>query len=321
MLTSQVKRLKEIAEVLQNETYDEVEAIQYLLEEIMKKYEVRINLTDIAGISKINSRIDDIFKLYRYHNNPFCNRVKKNEPAFHFCVKSKNVLCNSFKKIRTPFYGKCYLGIYEFYYPVWFNEQLIALICIGQFYENLDYSMEIIRRKAKRYGLNSEACVEDYLSVTKEINFSVSDLNRDVWVLCNLLSLFYRNKILQRSIKSKLQGAVRSAADYYQNKAIISSALDFIKTNYAGKISLDLIAKHCYCSKAYLSHLFKKEMGITITEYINRCRVEHAKHLLDITDLTVAQIASEVGFTDPSYFSRVFKRVQGAYPTDYRKRT
>ena len=312
--------MKDIDEVLKNETYDETDALSYLLEEIMKKYEVRINLTDIAGISKLNSRIDDIFKQYRYHNNPFCNRVKKNEPTFSFCVKSKSVLCNAFKRIRTPFYGKCYMGIYEFYYPVWFNEQLIALICIGQFSEGLENSIELVRQKAKRYGLDPAACVDDYLSVTQEINFSVSQLNKDVWVLCNLLSMFYRNKILQKSIKTKLQGAVRSAADYYQNKAIISAALDFIKTNYASKISLGLIVKHCYCNKAYLSHLFKKEMGITITEYINRYRVEHAKHLLDITELTVTQIACEVGFSDPSYFSRVFKRIQGVYPTDYRKR-
>lgn len=313
--------MKEINQVLKNEAYEDPQILHYLLENIINKYDVRINLTDIAGISKINSQIDDIFKLYSYHNNSFCNRIKKNETNFGLCVRSKNVLCKAFKRIRTPFYGKCYMGIYELYYPVWFNEQLIALICIGQFSDGIENSIEIVRREAERYGLDPVACVEEYIRITKEINFSVSELNKDVWVVCNYMSMFYRNRILQRSIKSKLSSAVRSTTDYYQNKVIISSAIDFIKTNYSSKISLDLISKHCYCNGAYLSHLFKKEVGITITDYINKCKVEHAKHLLDITDLTITQISNEVGFNDPSYFSKVFKRTQGVYPTHYRKRT
>lgn len=94
--------------------------------------------------------------------------------------------------------------------------------------------------------------------------------------------------------------------------------MDFIKNNYSSKISLDLISKHCYCNPAYLSYLFKKETGISITDYINRCRAEHAKHLLDVTDLTIAQISGAVGFNDPSYFSKIFIKMEGVWPTHYR---
>mgnify|MGYP000861085827 CR=1 FL=1 len=313
-------KVNESDKILKNEEYDDIDTLNYLIENIINKYNVRINMADIAGISKTDSRIDDIFIRYSYHNNCFCNNIKKNKVTFKLCVRSKNMLCKAFNKIKTPFYGRCYMGVNEFYYPVLFNEQPIALICVGQFTDNMEESVRFVKYKAERYGLDPETCVREYISITKEIDFSVSDLNKDVWCLCNYMSMYYRNKLLQDSIKAELSTAVRSTADYYQNKFIVSSAMNFIKTNYSNKISLDLIAKHCYCSPAYLSHLFKKETGISIIDYINECRISRAKHLLDITDLTVTQISSEVGFNDSSYFSKTFKKILGISPDHYRKR-
>ena len=306
-----------MVEKIVNNAYEEAETLRYLLEKIIAKFNVRINLSDIAGIRKINNQIEDVFRQYSYHNNSFCNHIKKDEALHGLCIKSKNVLC---KRIKRPFYGKCYLGIYELYYPVWYKDQLIALICIGQFSNGLEKSLEFVKRKAEKYGLDPAACAKEYASITKEINFSVDDLNGDAWVICNYMSLLYRNAILQRFIESKLSGSMRSAADYYQDKAIISSAVDFINKNYSQNISLDLISKNCYCNPAYLSYLFNKEMGMTITDYINKSKVEYAKRLLDLTDFSITQISQEVGFNDPSYFSKVFKKTQGASPTDYRER-
>ena len=307
-------------EVLKNSSYEDVDTLHHLLENITAKYDVRINMTDIAGISKIDSRIDDIFNRYGYHNNCFCNSVKKNKINFMLCVKSKNVLCKAFSRIKTPFYGKCYMGVNEIYYPVRFNDKLIALICIGQFTDNMENSLEFVQRKAKRYGLDPVAYVQKYASIVKDIDFSIDSLNKDVWAVCNYISMLYRNRILQNSINSELSNAMRLTEDYYQNEYIVSSAIDFIKKNYSNKLSLDLISKHCYCNSAYLSHLFKKVVGISITDYINMCRIERAKHLLDVTNLTITQISGEVGFSDPSYFSKMFKKLQGVYPTHYRKR-
>jgi AraC-like DNA-binding protein/ligand-binding sensor protein len=313
--------MQEINEILGKEIYDHAETLQYLLKGIIKKYDVKINLTDIAGISKIDNQLDDIFNHYSYHNNSFCNYVKKNATTFCLCVKSKDILIKALSKKNTPFYGTCYMGINELYYPVWYNEQPIALICIGQFSDNIASSTDYVHCKAQRYGLDPEACIEEYAKITKTIHFSASELNKDVWVICNFMSMLYRNRILQESISYEQSKAIRSTADYYQSKYIVSSAAKFIKQNYASNISLDLIAKHSYCNSTYLSHIFKKETGTTITDYINNCRVSHAKHLLDVTDMTITQISSEVGFNDSSYFSRTFNKIQGMYPSHYRKRS
>lgn len=297
--------------------FGESEILRYLLEKIVAAYNVKINLADIGGISKIHHDLDLVFRQYNYHNNAFCNYVKKDEALHSRCIKSKHLLC---QRIKEPFFGKCYLGISELYYPVWFGDKLIALICVGQFADDLEKSLWFVRERAKEYGLDPLACALEYRKVTKEINFPIADLKRDTGVVASFLTLLYKNAILERFIETDLKGSMGTAADYYQEKAIVSSAVEFIDHNYRQNISLDLIAENCYCHPVYLSHLFNKEMGFSLTDYINQCRIEAAKRLLDLTELSITQISLEVGFNDPSYFSKVFKNIQGINPTHYRQR-
>jgi len=72
-------------------------------------------------------------------------------------------------------------------------------------------------------------------------------------------------------------------------------------------------------SENYLSRLFRQELGLTLAEYVNRYRVRVARHLLRETDLSVTEIAHQVGFDDPAYFSRVFARHAGVSPRTCRQ--
>jgi len=89
-----------MVEKIVNNAYEEAETLRYLLEKIIAKFNVRINLSDIAGIRKINNQIEDVFRQYSYHNNSFCNHIKKDEALHGLCIKSKNVLA---KGSRDPF--------------------------------------------------------------------------------------------------------------------------------------------------------------------------------------------------------------------------
>ena len=64
--------------------------------------------------------------------------------------------------------------------------------------------------------------------------------------------------------------------------------------------------------------MFKKATGINFTDYVSRVRIEKAKNLLLNPNLRVSEVAYEVGFQSLTHFNRVFKRVQGQSPTDYR---
>ncbi|MEW9123197.1 MAG: response regulator [Thermotaleaceae bacterium] len=96
-------------------------------------------------------------------------------------------------------------------------------------------------------------------------------------------------------------------------------AIQYIDNNLQKGITLDEVAKHVGLSSFYLSKLFKKQIGINFIEYVTKKKVEKAKNLLLHTNLPVINIALDLGFHEPNYFSKVFKKVEGITPTQYRE--
>lgn len=97
-------------------------------------------------------------------------------------------------------------------------------------------------------------------------------------------------------------------------------AVRYIGGHYYQPLDLTTIADHLHVNATYLSHAFKQEMRVSITQYITRIRIEQAQRLLHESDLKVGEIAQRVGLTDPRYFNTVFKRIAGCTPTEYRER-
>lgn len=99
----------------------------------------------------------------------------------------------------------------------------------------------------------------------------------------------------------------------------VERAKAFIAEHLCEPFRLEDIAESIMLSPAYLSSLFKKETGENLSDYIQRLRLEKAKGLLRSTHLTIQEIASRIGYTDAKYFSKLFFRMTGARPQDYRK--
>jgi len=105
-----------------------------------------------------------------------------------------------------------------------------------------------------------------------------------------------------------------------KNVDIIRKAREFIRANYKKKIKLIDISRAIYLSPYYLSHIFKKETGSTLLEYLTKVRIEEAKRLLENTPWNTTRIAFEVGYSDQSYFCKIFKKIEGISPFEYKKR-
>ena len=84
-------------------------------------------------------------------------------------------------------------------------------------------------------------------------------------------------------------------------------------------LSLESLATRFAVNKNYLSNRFHKEVGMTLTDYINQTRIHRAVRLLEKTPLPLQEIAEQCGFTDANYFTRIFKKVNGISPNEYRK--
>ena len=85
-------------------------------------------------------------------------------------------------------------------------------------------------------------------------------------------------------------------------------------------LNVKAIAERLHCSPDYLSHLFHAETGEKLIPYIQRVRIEGAILALETTPLYVSEIAYASGFSDPAYFARVFKKLKGEAPQEYRAR-
>ena len=101
---------------------------------------------------------------------------------------------------------------------------------------------------------------------------------------------------------------------------IVRQTMSYIDSNLASSLSLDQIAGEIPINPSYLSRTFKKETGQALTEYINLARIEKAKELLSDTESLNYEVAEQVGFHDPAYFSAIFKKYTGISPKEYKNR-
>lgn len=104
-----------------------------------------------------------------------------------------------------------------------------------------------------------------------------------------------------------------------QSKRILKRALSYIEENFSQEtLSLNSVAGEVNVSPSYFSAIFSREKQVTFVEYVTGKRMEKAKKLLRQTQMHTGEIAQEVGYKDPHYFSFVFKKTQGCTPREYR---
>ena len=98
----------------------------------------------------------------------------------------------------------------------------------------------------------------------------------------------------------------------------VRESLAIIEKCYRENLSLDEICGQIAVSKNYFCYLFKREMGMSLWNYLTVVRIRRAKELLEKTELLSYEVAFQVGYDNPSYFSRIFKRETGMTPNEYR---
>jgi AraC-like DNA-binding protein len=100
---------------------------------------------------------------------------------------------------------------------------------------------------------------------------------------------------------------------------VVRNVINFVEFNLKEPLTLSLLARQFNIGASNLSHHITREMGMTLTEYVNRKRLEYARFLLGSSGMYIHEIAEECGFQDDNYFIRLFKREYGKTPRDYQK--
>jgi Response regulator containing CheY-like receiver domain and AraC-type DNA-binding domain len=206
------------------------------------------------------------------------------------------------------------------------------------------------RDKFYLYSIIQDKLVSDLSDVKKELLIlnqlimekmpSIENVDRSYYIFC---SFYIKNKINKNdnwdsvvfykklcnisTIAQKAEFVYQTLQEFwnkfdirYKGKSLeIINALKYINQNYMNDISLCKISEFVGLSENYFSNLFKAEMSENLITYINNIRIEHAKHLMDTTNMKVYEIAEAVGYNNATYFSTTFKKVTNMAVTEYKK--
>lgn len=104
-----------------------------------------------------------------------------------------------------------------------------------------------------------------------------------------------------------------------KNDLILAKCIEYIEKNYMKDLPLETVAEMFYFNPSYFSTLFKNHTGINFSQYLLNIRLKKGKELLESTNCKIYEIAEKIGFNDPKYFNRVFKKEFGMTPDEYRR--
>jgi two-component system response regulator YesN len=179
-----------------------------------------------------------------------------------------------------------------------------VLVIIATAYGDEDVAVEAFRSGAR-----------DYLKKP----FSISELSTKIDFY---LALKHADKQRRKNIRpgtgTPAQPGLPHSAVTLSQYHNIQQAVRFINDNYRTDIRLDASAREAAMSPAHFSRIFKKVMGLSYQDYLNSRRITKAKYLLRTSAQNVTEIALSLGFSDPTGFGRIFKKLTGHTPSFYR---
>lgn len=180
------------------------------------------------------------------------------------------------------------------------------------------------------YGPGLQAIYEKYAERGGEAAFPADDVDSFLSVLDDLYDLAEsEDYIRDMRINERLSGlltllmAVSWHPEHSGRNGLKKQSLlqvrQYLDEHFRERITLDRLADVFYINKYYLTRVFKDQFGMTVLSYLDHIRITRAKQLLRFSELTVEQIGREVGVEEPGYFNRVFKKIEGVTPGEYRK--
>nr|WP_306792942.1 AraC family transcriptional regulator [Neobacillus paridis] len=98
----------------------------------------------------------------------------------------------------------------------------------------------------------------------------------------------------------------------------MEKAVDYIEQNFKEAITLEKTAEYVNLTPFYFSKIFKERMGVTFIDYLTELRINYAKEEMKSPEKSLKEICFDAGYKDPNYFCRVFKKITGDTPTEYR---
>lgn len=167
---------------------------------------------------------------------------------------------------------------------------------------------------AAKFKWYNDLTLNGYFNEFNQSWFSKSEIDL---LKCDGLFLLIISRLME--LQQTMDSQAPSAGNVYaRQNPHVARMKDYIHKHLTDKITVQTVADHVKLNPVYCGSLFSKETGETILNYTNRLRIIRSKELLQYTNDPISQIAADVGIDDLFYFSRVFKKIAGVSPQQYR---
>jgi AraC-like DNA-binding protein len=237
--------------------------------------------------------------------NPFCGMMAQRSGSCAACLRMQEQLSQCAK--TEPQSLTCFSGMSDTAVPVRLGENLIGFLQTGQVFRRKPTEAQFARasKQLDQWGLHPDgAALRDAYFTTPLLTRRKHD------AMVTLLRIFALHlSTVSNQVLVRQQNA---------EPPMIKRAKDYILKNQGDALSLGQVAKAVNTSTFYFCKMFKKFTGLNFTDYVSRTRIEKARNLLLNPNLRVSEIAFEVGFQSLTHFNRVFKKIVGESPTEYR---
>lgn len=239
------------------------------------------------------------------NENAFCALMAEKKHACAACLQLQEKLAQG--AMNKPATRTCAYGLCETAVPVKLGPQTIGFLQTGQVMRRnpTEATFQRVVKQAAKRG------VDIGNQRTRQAYFATPVVSgRKLDAVSNLLAIFADHLAMKGN---RLVVQMANA-----EPPTICKAKQFIGEHYAEAISLGQVSSFVNTSRFYFCKLFRKFTSVTFTEFVSRTRVEKAKNLLLNPNLRVSEIAFAVGFQSVTHFNRMFKKIVGQSPTNYR---
>jgi AraC-like DNA-binding protein/ligand-binding sensor protein len=238
--------------------------------------------------------------------NPFCALMSRSPGSCAACLQSQRRISGRNGE-DGPQTLVCFAGLCETAVPVKIGRDLIGYLQTGQVLLKKPTAGDFnrISRKLIEWGLavDLKQIEEAYFHTRVLSREQLESMARLVAIFAQHLSIVGNQLIMQEA---------------HAEPPNITRAKQFIHEHQTEDLTLARVAQAVNTSTYYFCKMFKKTTGLHFTDYLSRVRVEKAKNLLINPNLRVSEIAYEVGFQSLTHFNRVFRKMVGESPSDYR---
>jgi AraC-like DNA-binding protein/ligand-binding sensor protein len=274
--------------------------------EIFSEYEAAFEDTTGLPLTVRPKEFWNLAHRNRRNENPFCAMLAQTNRTCAACLEVQQQAVDAAKD--GPATVTCFAGLCDTTVPIKLGERTVGFLQTGQvaLKQPSQAGFKRICAKLIEWGLKID------FTRLEEAYFNTKVLTqRQYAAVIRLLEIFGKHLSLAANRMT--------VQDAEAEPPMIRRAKAHIAGHYGDPISLDEIARAMHVSTFYFCKMFKKATGLTFTDYLGRVRVEKAKNLLLNPHLRVSEIAYTVGFQSLTHFNRIFRKVVGESPTDFRE--